>query len=213
MARIKICGLKTIEDIYMINRLKPDFVGFVFAGKNRRITPEQAAVMKRRLLPEIKSVGVFVNENVNQTAALAQQGTIDLIQLHGDEEEEYILRLKALTEKPVIKAVRVKSREDILKVQAFPCEYLLFDAYKADEYGGSGETFHWDWIPEELEKPYFLAGGLGTHNVADALRSCSPWAVDVSSSVEENGRKAEEKVRAFIEKVHELGVGTETYKG
>lgn len=212
MTRVKICGLKTVEDIYMINRLKPDFVGFVFAGKKRRITPEQAAVMKGRLLPEIKSVGVFVNEDVNRAAALARQGTIDLIQLHGDEEEDYILQLKALTEKPVIKAVRVRSREDILRAQTFSCEYLLLDTYKKNEYGGSGEAFQWDLIPGEMEKPCFLAGGLGIYNIAAALRSCTPWAVDVSSSVEENGRKAEDKVRAFIEKVHELDAGTTVYK-
>lgn len=196
--KIKICGLKTVEDIQMANRQKPDFVGFVFAGKKRKITPEQAAEMKGHLLPEIKSVGVFVNEERSRIIELAGAGVLDYIQLHGDEDETYIRRLKEKTAKPVIKAIRVRNREDILRAQKLPCEYLLLDAYKADEYGGSGETFRWDLIPE-IEKPYFLAGGLNSENISEALRWCRPWAVDVSSSVETDGRKDEVKVKRFFE--------------
>lgn len=202
--KIKICGLKTIEDIHMINRQKPDFVGFIFAGKKRKIAPEQAAAMKKQLLPEIKSVGVFVNEEQDKMAELARDGVLDYIQLHGDEDETYIRQLKERTEKPIIKAVRVRSREDILRAQELPCEYLLLDTFKADEYGGSGETFRWDLIPE-LEKPYFLAGGLNSENISEALKWCRPWAVDVSSSVETDGRKDEEKVKRFIENVKTCG--------
>lgn len=198
--KIKICGLKTIEDIHMINRQKPDFVGFVFAGKKRKITPEQAAEMKKNLLPQIESVGVFVNEEQDRIAELVKNGVLDYIQLHGDEDETYIRQLKERTGKPIIKAVRVRSREDILRAWELPCEYLLLDTFKADEYGGSGETFRWDLIPE-LEKPYFLAGGLNSENISEALKWCRPWAVDVSSSVETDGRKDEEKVKRFIEKI------------
>lgn len=185
----------------MANRLKPDFVGVVFAGKKRRITPETAAELKKALLPEIRSVGVFVNEEIDQIVKLVRKDVLDYIQLHGDEEETYIRRLKERTEKPVIKAVRVRNQEDILRAERLPCEYLLLDTYKAEEYGGSGEAFQWELIPE-LEKPYFLAGGLGAGNIAEALKCCRPWAVDVSSSVETEGRKDEDKVREFMEAVH-----------
>lgn len=201
VVRIKICGLKTIEDIHMVNRLKPDFVGFVFAGSKRRITPETAAELKKALLPEIRSVGVFVNEEMERIVGLARNGVLDDIQLHGDEGEMYIRQLKEMTDKPVIKAVRVRSTEDIREAEKLPCDYLLLDTYKAGEYGGSGETFPWNMIPE-LEKPFFLAGGLCAGNIADAVKSCHPWAVDVSSSVETDGRKDEKKVREFIEAVH-----------
>lgn len=202
--KIKICGLKTVEDIQMVNRQKPDFAGFVFAGKKRKITSEQAAEMKSHLIPEIKSVGVFVNEEEERIIELVQNGVLDYIQLHGDEDGAYIHRLKERTEKPVIKAIRVRNRRDILKAQELPCEYLLLDTYKADEYGGSGETFRWDLIPE-LEKPYFLAGGLSAENILEALKWCRPWAVDVSSSVETDGRKDEEKVKQFIRKLEVCG--------
>ena len=200
MAKIKICGLKTIEDIRMANRLKPDYIGFVFAGKKRKITPAQALEMKRCLCPGIQSVGVFVNEDIRTVAQLADQGITDLIQLHGEEDASYIRDLRNLTDKAIIKAVRVTCPEDILKVQEVSAEYLLLDSYHAGEYGGSGVTFNWEMIPE-LTKPYFLAGGLNTGNVCEALKRCSPFAVDVSSSVETDGRKDEKKIEEFINRV------------
>lgn len=198
--KVKICGLKTTEDIQMANRQKPDFVGFVFAGKKRKLTPGQAEEMKKNLLPEIKSVGVFVNAEEERIEELVSRGVLDYIQLHGDEDGACILRLKKRTGKPIIKAVRVRNREEILEAQELPCDYLLLDTYKADEYGGSGETFPWELIPE-LKKPYFLAGGLSAENMGEALKWCRPWAVDVSSSVETDGKKDEEKVRIFIQEV------------
>ncbi len=199
--RIKICGLKTIEDIHMVNRLRPDYVGFVFAGRKRRITYEQAEEMKRELVPEIASVGVFVNEEPERVAEVARRGILDYIQLHGDEDAVYIRHLKDFICQPVIKAVRVRSCEDILRAQESGAEYLLLDTYRAGEYGGVGETFPWEMIPEKLAKPYFLAGGLDSINVRAALKILHPLAVDVSSSVETDGRKDEEKVRRFIRAV------------
>lgn len=200
--RIKICGLKTIEDIHMVNRLRPDYVGFVFAGRKRRITYEQAEEMKRELVPEIASVGVFVNEEPERVADAARCGILDYIQLHGDEDAGYIRHLKELTGQPLIKAVRVRNSEDILRAQELGTEYLLLDACREGEYGGAGETFPWEMIPGELTKPYFLAGGLDRFNVRAALKILKPLAVDVSSSVETDGRKDEEKVRQFMEAVH-----------
>lgn len=204
MTKIKICGLKSVEDVEMLNRLKPDYAGFVFAGRKRRITPEQAELLRKKLSPEIKSVGVFVNEKPEEAAYLANQGILDFIQLHGEEDAVYIQALRELTDKPIIRAVRVRCSEDILKAQDLPVEFLLLDAYRKDMYGGSGKTFSWDLIPE-LTKPYFLAGGLSAENVSDAVRRHVPWAVDVSSSVETDGKKDEEKVRKFIEQARAAG--------
>lgn len=208
MTKIKICGLKTLEDIAMVNRQRPDYIGFVFAGTKRKITPEAAAQMKQCLSPDILSVGVFVNEPLANVLRIAGAGVIDLIQLHGDEGEDYIRALKEKTEKPVIKGVRVRTSQDILAAQEMPCDFLLLDSYQKGEYGGSGRTFSWELIPE-LRKPCFLAGGLDVSNVGEAIERFRPWAVDVSSSVETNGKKDEEKVRKLIEAVRRHSLSEE----
>ena len=123
-----------------------------------------------------------------------------MIQIHGDEDEEYIQKLKVLTNKPVIKAVRVRSREQIQKAEALSCEYLLFDTYIKGQYGGSGKSFDVSLIGE-VSKPYFIAGGLSEGNVAEKLKNCEAFAADVSSAVETDGYKDEKKVQQFIEAV------------
>lgn len=200
MTKIKICGLKTIEDIQAVNRWKPDFAGFVFAPGKRQIIPGQAAELRRVLDPRIQAVGVFVNAPLKEAAALANAGVIQLIQLHGDEDTAYLENLRKRTDKPMIKAVAARSREEILEAQKLPCEYLLLDAYRKGSPGGNGETFDWEIIPH-LEKPWFLAGGLSPENVEQAIKTCRPFGVDVSSKVEIQGKKSEQKIREFIEKV------------
>lgn len=200
MTKVKICGLKTLEDIQMMNRLKPDYVGFVFAKSKRQISMEQAANLREALLKDIKSIGVFVNAEPEIPARAAQEGVIQVIQLHGDEDRDYIETLRSLTDKTIIKAVRVRDREDILRAQKLSCHYLLLDTYTKAAYGGSGKTFDWSCIPD-MEKPYFLAGGLTTENVGEAVRKFHPYGVDVSSAVETEGKKDENKVRLFIEQV------------
>ena len=198
--KVKICGLKRPEDIVIANHCRPDFVGFVFANSSRQISEEQAKILKKELDEKILSVGVFVNEEPKRIARIAREGSIDMIQLHGDEDREYMERLRKLTDKPFIKAVRVQSREQILEAEKLPCEYLLLDTYTKGQYGGSGKTFDRSLIPV-LKKPYFLAGGLNRENVAKALGECSAFAADVSSAVEHDGFKDEEKVEAFIRAV------------
>lgn len=198
--KIKICGLKTLEDIQMINRLKPDYAGFVFADGKRKISPSQAETLKKALSPDIKAVGVFVNEDPQAAAGLAAAGIIDLIQLHGDEDEAYLREIRKLTDVPVMKAVRVRDTEDILRAEALSCDFLLLDTYTKGVYGGSGKTFDWSRIPR-MKKPFFLAGGLNAANVKDAIARCAPMAVDVSSAVETEGRKDEEKIKAFLKAV------------
>ena len=200
MTKIKICGLKTIEDIEAVNRWKPDFAGFVFASGKRQITPGQAAELRRALDPKIQAVGVFVNAPPEEAAALAEAEVIQYIQLHGDEDAAYMEALRKQTDKPLIKAVAARSREEILEAEKLPCEYLLLDAYKKGSPGGNGETFDWKIIPP-LEKPWFLAGGLSPENVEQAIKICRPFGVDVSSGVEIQGKKSEQRIREFIEKV------------
>ena len=144
---------------------------------------------------------MFVNEHQEKIARLVRKRTIDAVQLHGDEGEEYISSLKAkIPEVPVIKAVRVRNEKQILEAEKLDCEYLLLDTYMKDAYGGSGKQFDKTLIPE-LQKPYFLAGGLSAVNVIDNLKLCSPYAVDISSAVETDGMKDEGKIRDFIERV------------
>ena len=200
MTRIKICGLKTIEDIEALNRWKPDFAGFVFAPGKRQISSDHAAELRSALAPEIQAVGVFVNTPLEEAAALAEAEVIQYIQLHGDEDAAYMEALRKQTDKPLIKAVAARSREEILEAEKLPCEYLLLDAYKKGSPGGNGETFDWKIIPP-LKKPWFLAGGLSPENVEQAIKICRPFGVDISSGVEIQGKKSQQRIREFIEKV------------
>lgn len=200
MTKIKICGLKTMEDIQAVNRWKPDFAGFVFAPGKRQITPGHAAELRRALDPRIQAVGVFVNAPVEEAAVLANTGVIQFIQLHGEEDDDYIKELRKQTDKPLIKAAAARSREAILEAERLPCEYLLLDAYQKGSPGGNGEIFDWSIIPP-LKKPWFLAGGLSPKNAEQAIKACRPFGVDVSSGVEIQGKKSEQRIREFIEKV------------
>lgn len=197
MTRIKICGLKTMDDIFSVNKLKPEYAGFVFLkGRARYVTPLQAAEMQQALDPSITPVGVFVNEPLAQVASLFQNGIIQIAQLHGNESEAYVKELKNLCKCPVIKAFIVKTKEDVAKALSFPCDYLLLDNGM-----GTGQAFDWSLI-QNIKKPFFLAGGLNPENVAKAIELTHPYAVDVSSGVETDGRKDPSKIEAFLQAVH-----------
>ncbi len=205
MVNVKICGLKNLRDIDMMNRLRPDYAGFVFADSKRQVKINEAFAMRERLDKDILSVGVFVNETIDCVSRLYNEGIIQLAQLHGDEGMEYIKELRdKVPELPVIKAVRVKSANQILEAEGLDCQYLLLDTYVKDLYGGSGKQFDKGLVPK-LTKPYFLAGGLNAENVAENIRACSPFAVDVSSAVETDGAKDEEKIKLFMERVKSCG--------
>ena len=196
MVRIKICGLSRLCDIYAVNAEKPEYIGFVFAESRRNVTPQRAFDLREKLDPDIIPVGVFVNEEPENIASLAQHGIIDVIQLHGSENEEYIGRLKALTDKPIIRAVAVLNEGDAQKRAGTLADYLLLDG----EGGGKGRRFDWDMIGE-VNKPFFLAGGLCRENIGPALEKVQPFAVDVSSGVETDGFKDPAKIREFIRMV------------
>jgi phosphoribosylanthranilate isomerase len=192
MTRVKICGLSRREDIEIINALehRPEFIGFVFAESRRRVTPEIAAELRRALAPEIWAVGVFADAPIADISALVYTDMIDMIQLHGSEDDEYIRELRAqIPNIPVI-----CTRMSVL------ADYLLFDGPNP----GSGAVFDWGTIPE-TDKPFFLAGGLNPENVAEAITRTRPFAVDVSSGVEVDGIKNAQRISAFMESVRQLG--------
>jgi len=198
MARVKICGLSRSCDIYAVNTVKPDYIGFVFADSRRKVTPAQAANLRKILSPIIVPVGVFVNEPPGNILSIVREGSIDIIQLHGSEDEKYIQGLKMRTDKPIVKAITVQNKGDVQKWSDTAADYLLLD----HKGGGTGEKFDWGLIGKS-EKPYFLAGGLNPESVADAMQKTAPFAVDVSSGVETDGFKDLEKMREFVRRARD----------
>lgn len=200
MTKIKFCGLRREEDILEANELRPDYIGFVFAEKSRRaVSRETAARLREMLHGEIRAVGVFVNAQPETIAFLLEEGIIDLAQLHGQEDAEYIARLRDLTDKPVIQAFRVGSGEDVRRAEKSPAEYILLDAG-----AGDGKTFEWEHA-KSAARPYFLAGGLTPENAAEAAEKLHPFALDVSSGIETDGVKDPQKMRAFMRAVRRNG--------
>lgn len=204
MSKIKICGIKRIEDIEIVNKYKPDYIGFVFYKNSRYVDFETAKKLKSKLDKSIRTVGVFVNEPIDFIVKLCISNVIDAVQLHGDEDDDYIKQLRARVKCRIIKAVRVKSTEQILQEEQKKCDFLLLDTYKKDVYGGSGQKFNWNLIPDDLVKEYFLAGGLNADNIQLAIKTLHPFCVDVSSSVETDGVKDEQKIKEIIEKVRSV---------
>lgn len=198
MTKIKLCGLSRPQDIQTANELKPDYIGFVFAPKSRRyVTPKRAAELRGLLDPGITAVGVFVNEAPKAVAELLDRGVIDIAQLHGTEDEEYISALRALTEQAADQGLSDRQPEqDILAAQTSTADYILLDSGN----GGTGTCFDWSLI-RRLERPYFLAGGLRVDNVGDAVAALDPYAVDVSSGIETGGVKDTNKMIEFVHAV------------
>lgn len=226
MNRIKICGLKRMEDVLAVNEYKPEYIGFVFAHTKRFVSDELAAELKNALDENIRAVGVFVNEPIAHVVKLVSEGTIDVIQLHGQEDLNYVNQLKVELKKagkafpiPIIKAVRIDVSLEVTKekegeirkenqrlideAKALGVDYLLFDAKVKGILGGSGKQFDIAGLPpdEAIGMPYFLAGGIGLHNVKQLLALRKPYGIDVSSAVETDGCKDKEKIRELIETV------------
>ena len=200
MTKIKLCGLTRPEDIQAANELKPDYIGFVFAPQSRRhVTPRQAAQLEELLDLEIAVVGVFVNETIETIAALRECGIIDVAQLHGSEDEDYITALRELTDMPIIKAFRIETEEDVAAAERSSADHILLDAGN----GGTGTSFDWSLI-KTIQRPYFLAGGLDPDKVQGAVESLHPYAVDVSSGIETGGVKDPEKMRRFVRAVRDI---------
>lgn len=201
MPKIKICGLRRAEDVAAVNQYPPDYIGFVFAEDRKRyVPPKEAAALKRMLAPEIIAVGVFVNADTDFVIALMREGIFEIAQLHGQESEEQVRRIKEATGKPVIKAVSVKTTADIDAWRGSSADYLLFD----NGIGGTGRQFDWSLL-RGYEKPFFLAGGINSANLSSALAT-GPYAVDISGGVETDGYKDAAKIAEAVRLVRAYSV-------
>lgn len=192
MVKVKFCGLKRPCDIAWANELHPDYAGFVFAGTKRRVSDETAAAIRRELDPSIPAVGVFVDDELPHMASLVKKGVIQLIQLHGQEEDALVQQLQTELGVPVIKAFSIANQDDIKRALESRADYILLDQGK----GGTGKAFDWSLL-KEIDRPYFLAGGLTPQNAAQAAK-LRPYALDVSSGIETDGVKDRDKMTLFM---------------
>lgn len=212
MVKIKICGIRRIEDVYYVNQYLPDYIGFVFADTRRKVSLETAAMLAKELDPRIKRVGVYVRQEIELLTESLVSGTVDYLQLHGDEDAAYEEALfESLTQHGIddpqercIKAFRIRGAEDFRKIDETKCRWLLLDTYSPTLPGGTGEHFNWDLI-QGIDREFFLAGGISVNNIDQAVREVKPYAVDVSSSLETDGNKDKEKIRELMEKVRSYG--------
>ena len=212
--KVKMCGISKVETIPAIIDAKPDYMGLVFAPSKRQVTVEQAKTLVEELHKQyavrynsetIKAVGVFVNETVENLLKIAEEVKLDVIQLHGDEDESFIQILKEQSNVEVWKAVQVRSAADAEKWIDSSADMLLFDAYHKDERGGTGEVFDWSSL-DEFERPFMLAGGIDSTNVARAIRTVRPYGIDISSGIETNSVKDDEKMKAFTNIVRTIAL-------
>lgn len=197
--KVKICGLSRPADIEAVNQYQPDYAGFIinFPKSHRNCTPEQVQALHAQLSDSIPAVGVTVNQPLEIVAALLEQGVIDIAQLHGQEDESYIDELKRRTGKPVWKAFRIRSADDLDAARASSADMILLD----NGYG-TGETFDWTLV-RDIGRPFILAGGLCEDNIDDAAKM-QPDAMDISSGVETNRVKDPEKIRTLIERIRSI---------
>ena len=193
--KIKICGIKSFEDVAIINKELPDYCGFIidFPKSHRSITKEVARELSKKVNPSIEKVGVFVNSPIEDVVALLKEGVIDMAQLHGDEDEAYIRRVQRESDRPVMKAIIIRDDFDIFRAKESPADLVLLDAGK-----GSGESFNWDLI-FDMNRKYVLAGGLDETNIKKAIEQLHPYALDLSSSLETNGNKDPQKVKNVMD--------------
>lgn len=218
--KVKMCGISKVEIIPAVVEAKPDYMGLVFAPSKRQVTVDQAKILVEELHrgyakkygsdtehdknDTIKTVGVFVNETVDNLVTIANEANLDAVQLHGDEDETFIQSLKERTNVEVWKAVQIRSAADVEKWIDSSADMLLFDAYHKDERGGTGEVFDWSSL-DAFERPFMLAGGIDSTNMARAIRTVRPYGIDISSGIETNGVKDDEKITAFTKIVKSIG--------
>lgn len=206
MIRIKICGLRREEDVLGVNSFDINDAGFVFAKSPRQIDEETAGQLREKLRPDIDAVGVFVNERPEKIIRLVNNGIIQKVQLHGDEDGLYIQNLKQEINCPIVKAVRVQNADAICQAETLGADMLLLDTYVKNVRGGSGQTFDLKHVPE-LGIPWYMAGGLTPENVADRLKEKEPYGVDISSGVETDGYKDMKKIEKFTAMVRAYEAG------
>ena len=219
--KVKMCGISKVETIPAVVEAKPDYMGLVFAPSKRQVTVDQAKILVEELHrgyakkygsdtehdknDTIKTVGVFVNETVDNLVTIANEANLDAVQLHGDEDETFIQSLKERTNVEVWKAVQIRSAADVEEWIDSSADMLLFDAYHKHERGGTGEVFDWSSL-DAFERPFMLAGGIDSTNVARAIRTVRPYGIDISSGIETNGLKDDEKMKAFTNIVRTIAL-------
>lgn len=219
--KVKMCGISKVETIPAVVEAKPDYMGLVFAPSKRQVTVDQAKTLVEELHKqytkrynngteqsnndEIKTVGVFVNETLDNLVTIAKETNLDAVQLHGDEDEAFIQSLKERTNVEVWKAVQIRSAADAESWIDSSADMLLFDAYHKDERGGTGEVFDWSCL-DEFERPFMLAGGIDSTNVARAIRTVRSYGIDISSGIETDGVKDNEKITAFTKLVRTIAM-------
>ena len=219
--KVKMCGISKVETIPAVVEAKPDYMGLVFASSKRQVTVDQAKTLVEELHKqytkrynngaeqsnddEIKTVGVFVNETLENLVTIATEVNLDVVQLHGDEDEAFIQSLKERTNVEIWKAVQIRSAADAEAWIDSSADMLLFDAYHKDERGGTGEVFDWSCL-DEFERPFMLAGGIDSTNVARAIRTVRSYGIDISSGIETDGVKDNEKITAFTKLVRTIAM-------
>lgn len=219
--KVKMCGISKVETIPAVVEAKPDCMGLVFAPSKRQVTVDQAKTLVEELHKqytkrynngteqsnndEIKTVGVFVNETLDNLVSIATEANLDVVQLHGDEDEAFIQSLKERTNVEIWKAVQIRSAADAEAWIDSSADMLLFDAYHKDERGGTGEVFDWSCL-DVFERPFMLAGGIDSTNVARAIRTVRPYGIDISSGIETDGVKDDEKIKAFTNIVRTIAM-------
>lgn len=211
--KVKMCGISKVETIPAVVEAKPDYMGLVFAPSKRQVTVDQAKILIEELHKQcinhydtkvVKTVGVFVNETLDNLVRIADTANLDAVQLHGDEDETFIQSLKERTNVEVWKAIQIRTAADTEKWIDSSADMLLFDAYHKDERGGTGEVFDWSSL-DAFERPFMLAGGIDSTNVARAIRTVRPYGIDISSGIETNGMKDDKKITAFTKIVKSIG--------
>lgn len=213
--KVKLCGIRRDADVDLLNELMPAYTGFIFHPQSHRYLSVQLALrFRRNLAPGILAVGVFYNAPIEEVLQVARSGAVDMLQLHGGEDEDYLAAVRtALAEKPgqsrtggalpIIKTFMVQSEEDLAAALDSTAEYIMLDAA-----AGGGVAFDWQIAAkspalEQIRGRLFFAGGLSAGNIGEAIRLFDPFAVDVSSSLETDGYKDEEKCRAFMQAVEQ----------
>ncbi len=207
MTKIKICGITNLQDAFYACDLGADALGFIFTKSPRRISPQNAERIIKKLPPYVSTVGVFVDENAEDVMKIAFSCHLTAVQFHGRQTQK---ELYAFAPLKAIKAFRVKDAESLKPLPHFPdVDAFLLDAHTKGKTGGTGKTFNWNLAAaarKKVDKPLILAGGLTPQNVADAIRKVKPYAVDVASGVEKSpGVKDYKKLKKFIENARKAG--------
>lgn len=198
--KIKFCGIRRAEDVGFCNVLRPDYMGMILSdGFRRTVTADQAAVLVQQKHTDIQAVGVFVNETPEDIAKIAKKASLEVIQLHGDEDAEIIRAVRAKTGLPVWKAVRVQSEAEIRAAEQLSADMLILEGYTPEQVGGTGVTANWPLLAHaKPQQPFFLAGGLRPENLREAVKIVQPIGVDLSSGIETDGVKDFEKMKEIV---------------